>query len=521
MPTDRKRAARAPDDAPTSRARDPWAWATAGAVLVAALVRFADLGGKSLWFDEALSLEDSASLAAKFGSGFHPPLFYALLHAWARVAGSSDAALRLVAAVPGTLAVAFVALAARRMFGWRAAAFSAALLALASLHVEYSQEVRMYALATMFVALATWVLAEALARLDAPSPDPRALWALAAAYTGAAYAAAATHYLAAFVVAAHALALLASVRRTRPLVWRLAALEAPALAAAALVLVTTGYARQIGVAADFFVTAHGVNQTLFDDVPGRLARLPLDLATQVLPGFNLKWLVIARYRWPAVAAFDLAALAAFVLVARRRDASAAVRLATLLPATLPLVATLLMVGPEQLRFYVTAAPAVALAVGAGLDAARPRWAGAAALAVLLAVSSLAVWWYFDPGMDKQPWRRVATLVSEQSRPGDAVLVNEPHLTIAFERYFRPRPGVEVDGYPEVGGFRITPDDLDRWFFPLVRDRSRVWYVRMSATASHSDPDELALKWLAANMRPVTRLREPGYNGDIDVFLFER
>ncbi len=124
-------------------------------------------------------------------------------------------------------------------------------------------------------------------------------------------------------------------------------------------------------------------------------------------------------------------------------------------------------------------------------------------------------------MDKQPWRRVASLVGDQARSGDVVLVNEPHLLIAFERYYRAKPGVDLEGYPEIGGIRITPDELDRWFFPLVRDRSRVWYVRMSATASHSDPDELALKWLNKNMRPVSRVREPGYNGDVEVFLFER
>lgn len=538
MATKRKRSAAAPEstdtpdvDAPTRAAREErrWTWIAVGVIAVGCAIRFWDLGGKSLWFDEALSLEDSTSLTTKFGSGFHPPLFYYALHAWARLAGQSDAVLRLIAAVPGAITVGVVFLAGRRLFSARAGAFAAAVLAVSSLHVEYSQEVRMYALATLFVAVAGWLLAEALAREETASPRER--WAWAVAYTAAAYAGAATHYLAGFVIAAQALALVLAWRETRALVVRLAILQAPAVAVAAVVLAATGYLRKAGVAADFFVTAQGVNQTLFDDVGGRLVALPRDMFAALVPGLNLKWLAIASYRWGAIALFDLVAVVAAVALIRRRDASLAARFVTLSCVLVPLVAVDLMVGPDQLRFFVAATPFLALVVGGGLDALRPRppvsaapagaSLGVASLVAVVALSSLAVWWYFDPGMDKQPWRRVASLVGEQARPGDVVLVNEPHLLIAFERYYRAKPGVDLEGYPEIGGIRITPEDLDRWFFPLVRDRARVWYVRMSATASHSDPDELALKWLSKNMRPVSRLREPGYNGDIEVVLFER
>jgi len=44
---------------------------------------------------------------------------------------------------------------------------------------------------------------------------------------------------------------------------------------------------------------------------------------------------------------------------------------------------------------------------------------------------------------------------------------------------------------------------------------------MPETASKSDPDNLARGWLGANLRLVSRVRERGYNGDIDVALYER
>jgi uncharacterized membrane protein len=496
-----------------------WTWIGAGVVLAGCALRFWDLGGKSLWFDEALSIDDSRSLEVKFGSGYHPPLFYYLLHAWMRAFGDGEVAVRLVAAIPGAATVALVWLAARRMFGARAGAFAAAVIASASLHVEYSQEVRMYALATCFAALAALCLAELLAR--EPAAGARERWAWAAAYTAAAYLALATHYLTVLVFAGQAVGLLVAWPETRRVVARLAALQAPAVAAAALVLLVSGYARKAGVAADFLVNLGGVNQTIFSDLGARAARLPVALATEVLPGPSLKWLVVASYRWPAVALYVAAALAAFVALARRGEVARAARAVVLGAALLPLPVTILMMGPEQLRFYIAVTPFLALAIGAGLDAVRPRWAGAVALAAVLVVSLAAVSWYFDPGMDKQPWRRVGRVLAEQTRPGDVVLVNEPHLVIALERYFAPAPGVGLDPYPEDGGMRITAGDLDRWLLPLVRGRSRVWFVRMGATASHSDPQALGLRWLTENMRLVSRVREPGYNGDVELYLFER
>ena len=54
-----------------------------------------------------------------------------------------------------------------------------------------------------------------------------------------------------------------------------------------------------------------------------------------------------------------------------------------------------------------------------------------------------------------------------------------------------------------------------------RRANRVWLVQGSDTASHADPEGLARAWLAANFRLVARLRERGYNGDVDVTLYER
>ena len=262
-----------PDAAPQAPERDTvkpsfgshgWTFAVVAITIAAAALRFADLGGKSLWFDEALSIADSVSLSSKFGSGYHPPLFYYVLHALIAVFGDSPSVVRLVAAVPGTLTVLALAIATRRLFGDRAALLAAIVLAVSSLHVEYSQEVRMYALATLFLTVAT-IAASHLFRDDGPLA-PRREWTIAVLYTAGAYLAMATHYLAVFVVAAQALALIVCWSRVRSAVAKLALLQVPALVAAGAAVAFLGYSRRIGVAAEFFANRGGVNQTIFSDI---------------------------------------------------------------------------------------------------------------------------------------------------------------------------------------------------------------------------------------------------------------
>lgn len=497
----------------------PWTWAALAVVVAATVLRFLDLGGKSLWFDEALSIADSRNLAAGFGSGFHPPVFYYLLHAWLPFAEHSDALLRLVSAVPGSLTVLGVYLAGWRFFDERAGVCAAAVLAVASLHVEYSQEVRMYALMAFFLVLATVALAELLRRW--PDAPERTRWMLAIGYTTAAYLAIATHYLAVLPIACQALALAVSWRDTREIVLRLTVLQIPAIVGVTLAVGVLGYGRRVGVAADFLVNLGGVNQTIFGNPGSRLLALPKEFFLDVLPGPSLKWLVIASYRLPALVAFDLVAAAAVWALMARSHASRTVKLVVLSSALLPLPVLILMLGSGQLRFYLSCAPLIALLLGAGLGALPRPWMTGAGLAIVLVFSGLATWWYFAPGMDKQPWRRVGSLVSEQSRAGDMILVNEPHQIIAFERYFTEKKGVELEAYPEVGGVRIAPGNMDKWFLPLVRNKERVWFVRMGATASTTDPQGLGLRWLNENMKLKSRLKEPGYNGDVEIYLFEK
>ncbi len=140
-------------------------YGVANALLLLALgLRFVGLD-KDLWFDEFASLRvavlEGASTAA-LRAGDHPPLYFLLLHAWARL-GSGLAFLRLpsVACGVGTVALLMVWL---RPHGRRASWIAGLLGATLPAFLVASQEVRHYALLLLLTAL-SYLLAS---RLDDP-----------------------------------------------------------------------------------------------------------------------------------------------------------------------------------------------------------------------------------------------------------------------------------------------------------------------------------------------------------------
>ena len=168
-----------------------WAFlAWAGLIVAAALVlRLYRIGAQELWLDEAFSwyMATTPKLLRALSIENTPPLYYLLLRAWVRVAGESEAALRLLSAVAGTLFVAAVLWAGRELFDTRVALWSGGAAALAPLHIYYSQEARAYAWLVLLLLLTHVLLWRALRQNTWPC------WALV---TASALLALYTHYFA-------------------------------------------------------------------------------------------------------------------------------------------------------------------------------------------------------------------------------------------------------------------------------------------------------------------------------------
>lgn len=124
---------------------------------LAALLRWINIGQRSIWLDEAYSLNLAAQPAVQIINGaamdVHPPLFHLLLSIWQHWFGSSEVALRSFSACCGVLLVAATYQLGKtlvtRQVGWLAAW----LVALSPYFVELSRVGRMPALLALLLTL--------------------------------------------------------------------------------------------------------------------------------------------------------------------------------------------------------------------------------------------------------------------------------------------------------------------------------------------------------------------------------
>ncbi|MCS6847201.1 MAG: hypothetical protein RMN52_05735 [Anaerolineae bacterium] len=131
-------------------------------------MRLHELGGQSLWFDEGwswhLARMPLADMALTTAGDRSPPLYYALLHVWIKLAGQSEFAMRFISAAADTATVALVmAFTSALLRGFASRAMPAPLIAgaiyaICPFAVWYAQETRMYALvAALCTASSYWL----------------------------------------------------------------------------------------------------------------------------------------------------------------------------------------------------------------------------------------------------------------------------------------------------------------------------------------------------------------------------
>lgn len=178
--------------------------ALAAITLLGAALRFPTLDIQSYWNDEVFT----AWLASKpfremldgvRGGESGPPGYYVVAWLWAKLFGTSEAGLRSLSALAGTLTIPTAYAAAATLVSRRVGLSTAALAATSPILVWYSQEARSYSLMVLAGAVSLLFFARALQRLTATSLIGWTVFSIAAI---------ALHYFAAFAVIAEAITLL-------------------------------------------------------------------------------------------------------------------------------------------------------------------------------------------------------------------------------------------------------------------------------------------------------------------------
>ncbi|MFI7218323.1 glycosyltransferase family 39 protein [Micromonospora maritima] len=191
-----------------SRARLGWpVWVVPGLLTLA--VTLVGIGHAQPWRDELATwsaatrpLPDLVRLTRVIDAATGP--YYALMHGWTALVGTSPTALRLPSALAMAAAAALTARLGARLVGDRAGLLAGLLFAVLPATSRYGQEARPYALATLFAVLATLLLVDALRR------PTRRRWA---GYALAVAALALVHLIALTLLAAHAVVVLLTAVR--------------------------------------------------------------------------------------------------------------------------------------------------------------------------------------------------------------------------------------------------------------------------------------------------------------------
>ncbi len=146
------------------RARYWWILLLATGLLVAILALVMSIG-QPIWFDEGYSIllarQPIGELLSLTAVDAHPPLYYLLLKAWAVMFGFSELSLRSLSALLMGLSAVVTLMLVRRLFGTRVALLVVPIIIFAPFALRYGYEVRMYALASLIGATATYVLVRA------------------------------------------------------------------------------------------------------------------------------------------------------------------------------------------------------------------------------------------------------------------------------------------------------------------------------------------------------------------------
>lgn len=137
-------------------------------LLLAFGLRIHRLGLDSVWWDEGYSVwmarKTLTEMAITTVRDAHPPMYYGMLHIWLTVAGEEELALRAPSVFIGMLTVVFAFRLGKEAGGAPAGLAAALLVSLARLQIWWSQEIRMYALATLWATASLWLTALLLTR---------------------------------------------------------------------------------------------------------------------------------------------------------------------------------------------------------------------------------------------------------------------------------------------------------------------------------------------------------------------
>jgi len=461
-------------------------------ILLAFVLRVYRLGYQSLWDDEAWSLflarNDVIGIALKAAADVHPPLYYYLLHFWMLLAGNSEFSARFPSLFFGVLFVALFSRVSRDLLGADSAPLAGFVVALAPFLVYFSQEARMYTLATFFSLMSVLLFWKAL------GTGHYHCWAI---YVVATALALYTHYYAVFIVLFEAIYLLIGVRsyRARLKGWLISQIAIVILVMPwLLLLIQTVRLQTAETALRWSTAASRPASGLLENWRGNWAARQgirfRDVVGQCLVSFSLGESVELSWGLALSLGFVVLFLVGLFALCRRKDqrhVGFLLILYTTIPFALTYFSAFPVTHPHWAKYFMLSTPAYYLAITVGLTAkgrAQP-WLSVSGLAFIVVTNALSLRnTYFVPAYARDDLRPAIKYVESFSQTSDALLANPAGSFPTFWYYHRA-------SLPYYSPFEGSIDQAK--LEEIAALHSGLWVV--INLPNDLDPDETIEYWL--------------------------
>ncbi len=454
----------------------------AAITLLALVLRLINLGYSNLTFDETASYfvasKPLAEMLPYLLRAFHehPPVYFLALAEWMQLIGISEVALRLLSVFCGVLSIPLMYQFGRKAINTRAGVVAALLLAIAPVHIAYSQMARMYTLLGALALLTWWLV------LELETSDQRRYFL---ALSVCSLIGLATHYYMGLVIASQAAYwLLAGKRQRRLLLQWLLWLALPMIAVALYLFASPG-----GQATMRMLIHRGLGASL--------SAGPLrGLAAEMLLGPHGNTLGIAGWGLPLIGVVLGVGLALSNRAGVRR------KIGVLLLCAIVVPIGLMFVLPEAIlaRYVIFVLFPIILALTTvmvwplswtwrGLN--RWRWVPAALVLLIFVTLDMSRLPYHYAALTSS-YGRTIDYVRANLRSGDGVVFNGPWQAVMQVYY--PIGNVPSIYLPPQAPPALDPVTAEPSLREFVQPYDRVWVLPVAI--EQADPERFVQRWLS-------------------------
>lgn len=482
--------------------------------LVAFGLRLLAIETRPVWYDEAFSVmlaeRGPEAIAEGTAADTMPPGYYLLLYAWMNLVGQSPLAMRMLSVCLSLLVMAIACAIAIRGLGLAAGRWAAFLLALMPFQIYHAQELRMYVLLALGVALQLYGVLTLLL-----SSGARRRWRpLACVVLGTATALYAHNLAFVSLLAANVYLGIQVMRRRQP--WR----KAAQLLAAELIGALAFLPWLVYVPAQL----EKVQQAFWTQPPGILdltqllllftTYLPLPPDWIVLALSLSVWIVVVVLwqcwkltRQKSVHALDLIVCVAFVPPVLLFALSYLIR---------PVFVPRALIGSSLAYAMLLAIPAA--------RATPRRQLGLGALVALLAIGLLPFYYSAYGEWRRGPYPEVDAFLQAEWRDGDVILHDNKLSFFPMHFYQRALPQQFLADPPGSDNDTLAPGSqramslFPTSFDTAVRDHPRVWFVIFQTAIAEAEADGQRHANLARLDATMRRGPQQEY-GDLRIILY--